>query len=329
MSDLAKTESLGKSLARFTQPQIDLIARTVCMGATNDELALFIAICERTGLDPFTRQIYSISRYDKRAGKNVRQTQISIDGARLTAQRSGEYAGQDGPWWCGKDGVWRDVWLDDSFPSAAKIGVLRKGFANPVYAVALFDEYAPRSKDGHLTGQWPQMPALMIAKCAEMLALRKAFPAELSGLYSAEEMAQAEAQAPVADPVTPVPALAPPVTAPPPPPPSRQVVATVVAAPSVAIPPAPKTNAGRKWPDQGTDIFICEKVVDRANGNSAVLCSHATDGKQWVCVGPQLLSAIKLNTAVEIDFQWNKAGFYEATRIGPAPKLTRKEATND
>jgi len=323
MSQLAKTESLGTNLARFSQPQIDLIARTVCMGASNDELALFIAICERTGLDPFTRQIYSIARWDKRAGKNIRQTQVSIDGARLTAQRSGEYAGQDGPYWCGEDGVWRDVWLSDKFPSAAKVGVLRRGFAQPVYAVALFDEYAPRGKEGQLTGQWPQMPVLMIAKCAEMLALRKCFPAELSGLYTAEEMAQAEVSAPAQ-----AAAPAPVAELPPPPAPAREVIATVVAAP-VAVAQAAPTTAPGKWPKQGTDIFICEKVVDRANGNSAVLCSHATDGKAWVCVGPQLLQAVKLNTALEIDFQWNKAGFYEATRIGPAPKLTRKEATND
>lgn len=184
------------AIRKLNTEQVQLISRTIAKGASQDELSLFIAVCDKTGLDPFTRQIYLVPRWDSRLRCEIRQIQVSIDGARLVAQRSGEYAGQDGPYWCGEDGVWRDVWLSSKPPVAARVGVSRRGFVAPLYAVALWNEYCPRNKEGHPTGQWPKMPALMLAKCAEMLALRKGFPAELSGLYSAEEMAQAGGEPP-------------------------------------------------------------------------------------------------------------------------------------
>ncbi len=150
------------------------------------DLALFLAYCQKTGLDPFSRQIYCI-------GRGGRWTiQASIDGLRIVAQRSGEYAGQTPPMWCGSDGVWVDVWLSDQAPSAAKIGVYRQGFSEALMAVATYDSYAARNKDGNPQGLWKQMPDVMLAKVAEALALRKAFPNDLSGIYSSEEMDQAD-----------------------------------------------------------------------------------------------------------------------------------------
>jgi phage recombination protein Bet len=159
--------------------------------ASKPDLAVFLAYCQKTGLDPFARQIYMI-------GRGGRFTiQASIDGLRIVAQRSGEYAGQTQPMWCGPDGAWTDVWLQSTPPSAAKVGVYRQGFSEPLIAVARLDSYAPTKNDGSLMGLWAKMPDVMLAKVAEALALRKAFPNDLSGIYSSEEMEQADSKAPI------------------------------------------------------------------------------------------------------------------------------------
>lgn len=170
-----------------SQEMVDIIKDQIAREASNAELAVFLMTCKRTQLDPFAKQIWLVPRWDSNLGRKVRQTQVSIDGARLTAQRSGEYEGQVGPWWCGADGEWKSVWLDKAPPAAARVGVMRKGFRKPLYAVALWSSYCQYTKEKAVTSMWAQYGTLMLAKCAEMLALRKAFPMELSGLYIEDE----------------------------------------------------------------------------------------------------------------------------------------------
>ncbi|MGZ4516414.1 MAG: phage recombination protein Bet [Mycobacteriaceae bacterium] len=150
------------------------------------DLAVFFHTCKRTGLDPFARQIYMI----RRDGKQTMQT--GIDGLRLiaqrTAERTGETFGYEDTQWCGEDGQWRDVWLSSKPPAAARVTVIRNGQRFPF--VALFGEYVQRKRDGDITKMWTEKGALMLGKCAEAGALRKAFPQDLSGLYTTDEMAR-------------------------------------------------------------------------------------------------------------------------------------------
>ena len=184
---------MSNELMQFNNDQVSLIKNTIAKDATDNELQLFLHQCKRTGLDPLTRQIY----FMKRGGKVTIQT--SIDGFRVIAERSGDYAGQDEP-------VFEDVLDAEGKKKDKKCRVTVYRFRGDTrypaaVGVAYWSEYCPQQGQDFM---WKKMPHTMLAKVAEALALRKAYPQDLSGLYTNDEMNQADTTpAPVVDEVDP------------------------------------------------------------------------------------------------------------------------------
>ena len=157
----------------ITSDQVDLIKSQIAVGATDNELKLFLHVADKSGLDPLTKHIYFI----KRGGKMTIQT--GIDGFRTIADRTGQYIGSNDPVFTG----------NGKFPDKATVTVSKvvQGVVGEFTASARWSEYYP-DKNSFM---WDKMPHTMLGKCAEALALRKAFPAQLSGLYTGDEMDQA------------------------------------------------------------------------------------------------------------------------------------------
>ena len=180
-NQLATTQRLS-----YSKDQIELIKKQIAPDATPDELKLFLYQAQRTGLDALSRQIYCIHRNVKQGngwGKKM-TIQTSIDGFRVIAERSGNYGGQSEPEFTEKDGTLL----------SCKVSVFR--FHNETryeaaVGVAYWAEYCQTTQDGKPMGLWAKMPHTMLSKVAEALALRKAYPQDLSGLYTGDEMEQA------------------------------------------------------------------------------------------------------------------------------------------
>lgn len=156
-----------------------LVKKTLCHNFSEAEFDAFIYICEKSGLDPLTKQIYAIPRGQGQYRKIVYQT--SIDGLRLIADRTEAYAP-------GKS----EYHYDDKGNLLYAESIIKKrtsdGAWHEVSACAFLSEYKPTGNNTF----WAKMPHVMLAKVAEANALRRAFPQDTCGLYTAEEMDQAD-----------------------------------------------------------------------------------------------------------------------------------------
>lgn len=191
--------------------QLALIQNTVAKDCNNDEFNLFVEVARAKGLDPFLGQIIPMIFSKTDAAKRKMTIIISRDGQRVIAQRCGDYRPASKPpifeydpslkgplnpkgiitatvylWKQDqKDGTWYEVAGQVDWDEFA-----------PVKDEWAYDQDAGKRKPTGRqalddTGNWARMPKLMIAKCAEMQALRAGWPEQFSGLYDEAEMDRA------------------------------------------------------------------------------------------------------------------------------------------
>jgi hypothetical protein len=198
----------------FTEVELAALKAEFCKGFSEEQANVCFAFCRVRGLIPGKHIIFQLRQskeWDEAVGAKVSTTKIifmtTIDAARLIALRSGEYTGQDQevyiyldangapsiestiplpqlPLVPGQTALPREPW-------AVRTTVYRKSFTHPITSVARFDAYASTYKTANgpqLTEMWSRRAPEMLAKCSEMLSLRKSFPEELSNLYISDEI---------------------------------------------------------------------------------------------------------------------------------------------
>lgn len=165
-------------------------ANIIPTGTPKAQVAVFARTCGERNLSPFSKQIYLMSRQTKQGMRYT--TQTSIDGFRSISERTNKYAGSDD--YVFDEGISeyqmiKDKRLRPTTATATVHKILPNQQIFPIKATVRWEEYYPGGTQGFM---WDKMPFLMLGKCAEALALRKAFPEQLGSIYISEEMQQAE-----------------------------------------------------------------------------------------------------------------------------------------
>ncbi|MBC3178121.1 recombinase RecT [Corynebacterium lujinxingii] len=169
--------------------------------ASDADLDVLAMVSQRSGLDPFLKQIYLVGRRTKTGGyrgeperwETKWTVQSSIDGLREVLFRTADAKGVDcsigRPVWFDADGSPHRFWVGDANPTACEVEVTLGGRTG--YGVATWDQFCQTTKQGTPNSMWSQMGPHMLAKCAKALAIRDVCSLA-SGIYIDEEMQQAE-----------------------------------------------------------------------------------------------------------------------------------------
>lgn len=193
----------------LSDPQVALIRRTAAKDCNHDEFEQFMHVVSDLNLNPLRKQIYAFVYNKDKPDKRSMSIIIGIDGFRAIAERSGNYRPDD----TAPEYRYDDALKGDTNPlgiATCSVKCFKRDSESgewfPLIGFVTWNEFAPISdewaydKDAgrrkptgkqELSGKWRDMPAHMIQKCAEAQALRKGWPEDLSGVYSAEEMERA------------------------------------------------------------------------------------------------------------------------------------------
>lgn len=247
----------------FDNGQMKVIKNTLCPGITDEELELFAYVCRQCKLDPFLKQIYAIRRKEKQKDGSYKEKmtiQTAIDGLRLIADRTGKYIP-------GRESTYEYDGQGKLYKATSYIKKqAADGSWHEVSASALYHEFKPNYSNNF----WDKFSHIMLAKAAEAQALRKAFPAEMCGLLSDEEMYQADAKPIYTEPA---PALA--------------------SAPNFSQIPYDKKPKVCITPEQSDELMKIYLETEEAHANSAFAKLKEFGYTHWSEVSPEFYARIK------------------------------------
>ena len=184
---VANYEERGLSAAEWR-----VLRDAIFPSAESDEaVCMAVDYCKARGLDIFKKPVHIVPIWDKKKGRLVETVWPGIAELRTTAARTGDYAGKDAPEW-GPDKTQQfDSNVTVTFPEWCRVTVHkivhghRVGYTGEVYWI---ETYASKGKANTPNEMWRKRARGQLAKCAEAEALRAAFPEEIGGEHSAEEM---------------------------------------------------------------------------------------------------------------------------------------------